>query len=48
MELTLKSVMALEMEFCAVVLETVDTRVLGPTKMQSQEEEGLHALKWSW
>jgi hypothetical protein len=30
--------MALEMELCALLLETLDTRVLGPPKMQSKEE----------
>jgi hypothetical protein len=39
--------MALEMELCALLLETLDTRVLGPPKMQSKEEEGLQALKWA-
>jgi len=47
MELTLIRVMALEMELCALLLETLDTRVLGPPKMQSKEEEGLQALKWA-
>jgi hypothetical protein len=45
MELTLKRVMALEMELCALLLETLDTRMLGPPKMQSQEGKGLQALR---
>jgi hypothetical protein len=45
MELTLKRVMALEMDLCGLLLETLDTRVLGPPKMQSEEEKGLQALK---
>jgi hypothetical protein len=32
MELTLQQVMVLEMELCVLLLETLDTRVLGPTK----------------
>jgi hypothetical protein len=48
MELTVKRVMALEMELCALLLETLDTRMLGPPKMQSEVEKGLQALKWSW
>jgi hypothetical protein len=48
MELTLIPVMALEMELCALLLETMDTRVLGPPKMQSEEEKGLQAVKWGW
>jgi hypothetical protein len=46
MELTLIQVMALEI--CALLLETLDTRMLGPPKMQSQEEKVLQALKWGW
>jgi len=48
MELTLIPVMALEMELCALLLETMDTRVLGPPKMRSEEEKGLQAVKWGW
>jgi hypothetical protein len=48
MEVTLIRVMALEMELCVLLLETLDTRVLGPPKMQSQKEKGLQALKWGW
>jgi hypothetical protein len=36
------------MEFCVLLLKTLDIRVLGPLKMQSKEEEGLQALKWGW
>jgi hypothetical protein len=32
MELTLEQVMVLEMELCVLLLETLDTRVLGPTQ----------------
>jgi hypothetical protein len=39
--------MALEMELCALLQETLDTRVLGGPKMQSEAEEGLQALKWA-
>jgi hypothetical protein len=49
MEVTLEWVMALEMELCTILLETLDIIVLGPPKMQEgQEEEGLHNLKWGW
>ncbi len=39
MELTLEQAMALEMESCTLFLETLDTRMLGPPKMQEGEEE---------
>jgi hypothetical protein len=45
MELTLEQVMALEMELCVLLLKTLDTIVLGPPKMQ-EEEEGLQVLEW--
>jgi len=45
MEPTLESLMALEMELCALLLETLDTKVLGPPKMH-EEKEGLEASKW--
>jgi hypothetical protein len=49
MELTLERVMVLEMELCMLFMETLDTRMLGPPKMQEEEEEeGLQALKWGW
>jgi hypothetical protein len=49
MELTLEWVIALEMELCVLLLETLDTRVLGQPKMQEgEEEEGLQALEWGW
>jgi len=49
MELTLEQLMALEMELCALLLQTLDTRVLGTPKMQEgEEEEGLQALEWGW
>jgi hypothetical protein len=42
MELTLERATALEMKLCMLFLETFDTRVLGPLKMQEgKEEEGL-------
>jgi len=37
MKLTLESAMALEMELCALLLEILDSRVLGPPKMQEGE-----------
>jgi hypothetical protein len=41
--------MMFEMELCALLLDTLDARVLGPPKMQEGEEEkGLHALEWGW
>jgi hypothetical protein len=40
--------MALEMELCLLLLETLDTTVLGPPKMQSKEEKGFQALKLGW
>jgi hypothetical protein len=46
--------MALEMELCALFLETLDIKMLGPPKMQEgeeeeeEEEEGLQALEWGW
>jgi hypothetical protein len=41
--------MVLEMESCVLLLETLDTRVLGRPKMQEgEEEEGLQALEWGW
>jgi hypothetical protein len=33
MELTLERAMALDMELCALLAETLDTRMLGPPKM---------------
>jgi hypothetical protein len=57
MELTLEQVMtwhngahtrtsdSMESELCVLLLETLDTRVLGPPKMQSEEEKGLQAFK---
>jgi hypothetical protein len=33
--------MAIKMELCALLLETFETQVLGPPKMQGKEEEGL-------
>jgi hypothetical protein len=49
MELTLERAMMLKMELCALLLETLDIKVLGPPKMQEgEEEEGLHALEWGW
>jgi len=48
MELTLIPVMALEMELCALLLETMDSRVLGPPNTQKEEEKGLQAVKLSW
>ncbi len=45
MELTLEQVLVLEMELCVLLLETLDTRVLGPPKMQEgEEEEGLQVV----
>jgi hypothetical protein len=43
MELTLEQVMvmALEMELCALLLETIDTKLLGSPKMQEGEKERL-------
>jgi hypothetical protein len=41
MELTLKQMMALEMELCALLLETIYIRLLGPPKMQEGEKERL-------
>ncbi len=49
MEFTLEQMMALEMELCTLLLETLDINLLGPPKMQEgEEEEGLHALEWGW
>jgi hypothetical protein len=42
-----RGIMVLEMELCMLLLETLDTRVLGPPKMQ-EGEEGLQALEWGW
>jgi hypothetical protein len=40
--------MMLKMELCALLLNTLDTKVLvGPPKMQ-EGEEGLQALEWGW
>jgi hypothetical protein len=41
MEFTLEQTMAIKMELCALLLETFEIRVLGPPKMQGEEEEGL-------
>ncbi len=49
MKLTLERIMTLEMELCALLLDTLDARVLGPPKMQKGEDEkGLQALEWDW
>jgi hypothetical protein len=49
MELTLEQMMALEMELCTLLLETLDTKMLGPPKMQEGgKEKGLQALEWGW
>jgi hypothetical protein len=37
----IKMMMALEMELCGLLLERLDTRVLGPLKKQNEEEESL-------
>jgi hypothetical protein len=41
MELALKRMMALEMELCALLLETIYTKLLSPPKMQKGEKERL-------
>jgi len=40
--------MALEMDLRALLLETLHTKVLGPPKMQSEQEKGLQGLKWGY